>query len=126
MVKCPDEGCKEQMEELKLEVKGRPGTGTGIRTCMNKMVPKSWVWKWAMVGLSLSLGFGGAWMSLNADVQAGKHDHAQNVQDIATIKQDIQDITKKVDANGGDLREIKTILRESVMKALDDLKKRNP
>lgn len=117
--KCQDEGCGKRVDELELEVKGRPGTGTGIRTCMNKMVPKTWVWKWTMVALGLALTFASAWMVLSSDVQAGKQDHAQNVKDIAEIKTDIQDIQAKMDVHGDTLLTIKVILEERVLKALE-------
>ncbi len=116
MTHCPDEGCKEQMEELKLEVKGRPGTGTGIRTCMNKLVPKHWVWKFAS-GAGIMMLVGG--ITLYADVQAGKKDHDQNVKDIVEIKENIKEIHTEQDKQSKQLIRIE-VLQETV---LEEIKK---
>ena len=119
MPKCQDEACKKTVEELDLYVKGRPGTDTGLRICLQKFVPKTWIWKF--------LGWGGipfviASFFLFSTVSGGEKDHQQSVREITELKQDIKEIHKDVTEQGKELAGMSKV-QAAILEGIKEIRK---
>lgn len=130
MTKCSDEACRKTVEELDLYVKGRPGTDTGIRICLLKFVPKTWIWKF--------LGWGGipfiiASFFLFSTVSGGEKDHQQSTKAIDQINVRMERMETSFNGKFEDMHDEVTAqgkelvgqgkVQEAILEGIKDIKK---
>jgi len=114
---CRDKGCRKTVDSINEYVFGRL-PGTDIRNCMQKLVPKHWIWKF-MVSFGAPIVVCGFF--LVGSVKSGEKDHAQNVKDIVAMQKDIKEIKKDVNTQSGELIEIK-VLQRTVLEKISEIR----
>jgi len=119
MPKCTDGECYKTVENLDKYVFGEK-PGSEIRTCMLKLVPKTWLWTFLIV---FGVSFIGGGVTLYSDVQGGKKDHAQSVKEDAEMKEDIKEIKAKGEERDKKLTRIET-LQETVLEGIGQIQRK--